>query len=49
MYNRISAPHLGVLVPELDGEGERYLTYVELPFSEDQRDLQENIRFNVQR
>ena len=40
VYNRATAPRLGVLAPELDDEGELVLAYVDLPFAEDRRELQ---------
>jgi len=40
VYNKASAPRLGVLTPEVGEEGEIFLSYVELPYSEDVKDLQ---------
>lgn len=40
VYNRATAPRLGVLAPEFDDEGGLVLSYVDLPFAEDRRELQ---------
>jgi len=40
VYNKSSAPRLGMLSPEVGDEGETFLSYVELPYAEDIRDLQ---------
>jgi len=40
VYNKASSPRLGVLTPEVGEEGEVFLSYVELPYAEDVRDLQ---------
>jgi len=40
VYNKASAPRLGVLTPEVGEEGEVFMSYVELPYAEDVRDLQ---------
>jgi len=40
VYNKASAPKLGVLTPEVGEEGEIFLSHAELPFSEDVRHLQ---------
>ena len=40
VYNKSSAPRLGALVPEYNEDGELILCHVELPFSEDIKDLQ---------
>jgi len=40
VYNKSSAPKLGMLTPEVGEEGETFLSYVELPYAEDIRDLQ---------
>ena len=40
VYNRATAPRLGVLAPEMDDDGGLVLSYVDLPFAEDRRELQ---------
>jgi len=40
VYNKNSIPRLGILTPEVGEEGETFLSYVELPYAEDVRDLQ---------
>jgi len=40
VYNKNSTPRLGMLTPEVGYDGETFLSYVELPFAEDVRDLQ---------
>eukprot|EP00090_Calanus_glacialis_P024754 TRINITY_DN38449_c0_g1_i1.p1 TRINITY_DN38449_c0_g1~~TRINITY_DN38449_c0_g1_i1.p1 ORF type:complete len:720 (-),score=286.57 TRINITY_DN38449_c0_g1_i1:59-2218(-) len=40
VYNKASTPRLGVLTPETGEDGEVFLSYVELPYAEDMRDLQ---------
>ena len=40
VYSRATAPRLGVLAPEEDEAGGRYLAYVDLPFAEDRQDCQ---------
>ena len=37
LYSRATAPRLGVLAPEEDEAGGRYLAYVDLPFAEDRQ------------
>jgi len=40
VYRMNSSPHLGVLAPEFDEDGQLYLVYSELPFEEERRELQ---------
>lgn len=39
VYNKSSTPRLGILVPETDDDGQIYLSYIELPYAEDVREL----------
>jgi len=39
VYNKASTPRLGILVPETDGDDQIYLSYIELPYAEDVREL----------
>ena len=40
VYSKSTIPRLGILTPEVGEEGETFLSYVELPYAEDVRDLQ---------